>query len=296
MRADGVREIIDRIADGEEVAALLQSVEKSEREEIDYLMPALNRLAELRSIQPEEGLKEKIKAEIMERIAQNSASSRGKVLVPRFGFKLRPLAILAAMMMLGTGTAFASTSAMPDSVLYPVKKAIESVSKNIANGNSRAMQILTYNQRRIEEIKYLQANREEGGIGQLVKEINMNIKELKALSKDIGPKEGRELEESLTKFIDKNQKLMTKQENKALKKGSGTQSQNKEQKAGSEDADSSSATDIVEGEKTTGKPADTVKPETQKQKVSSGNSPAAKGIKPATPRKPATSVGSKKGK
>lgn len=235
MGTDGVREIIDRIADGENAEALLQSVEDIDKKELEYLMPALSGLAELRSIQPDDGLMEKIKAHISEGAGQGKEAAKGKLLVPRFGFKLRPLAILAAMMLLGTGTAFASTSAMPDSILYPVKKAIESVSKNISNDKSRTIQILTYNQRRIEEIKYLKTLNDGRGIGQLVKEINMNIKELKALLKDIAPGDRKDIEDRLAKFLDNNQRLITKQEAKTLKRDSRPKSPVKEIKDKAQD-------------------------------------------------------------
>lgn len=39
---------------------------------------------------------------------------------------LRPLVIAAAIMLLGTGTAFAATKAAPDSILYPLKTRLES--------------------------------------------------------------------------------------------------------------------------------------------------------------------------
>lgn len=292
MEADRVRDIIDRIADGENAEILFESINGKDKKELEYLMPAISKLVRLSSIHPDEGLKEKIKARIMEKVVQDKAGSKGKLLMPRFGLRLRPVAIMAAMMLLGTGTAFASTSAMPDSVLYPLKKAIESVSKNVVSDKSRTLQILEYNQRRIEEIQYLKTINDEKGIGRLVKEINMNIKELKKLSKGITPGDRKHLEDRLTRFVDSNQKLITKQEAKTLKKDSRPEPPAKEIKDKVQDKASTGANDTG---KTTDKPAAKIPPQTPAPKVS-GSRPVPPAAKPAKPGTPPNPVGPNTGK
>lgn len=292
MEADRVTNIIDKIANGESVDTLLQSIDGKDKKELEFLMPAINKLAHLSSITPDEGLKDKIKAQIMEKVAQDKAASNVRLFRPRFGARLRPVAILAAMMLLGTGTAFASTGAMPDSMLYPVKKAIESVSKNMANNKSRTLQILTFNQRRIEEIQYLKATNDGKGIGQLVKEINMNIKELKLLSKDISRDDRKNIEDKLAKFLDKNQRLIAKQEAKIFK---GSNRPKPSEKAIKDKAQDRTAIDENNNTgKNTERPAAKVAPKTPAPKVNSGSRPAPSKTKKAPAPKPSSENSGKK--
>jgi hypothetical protein len=105
--------------------------------------------------------------------------------------------------MLSFGTAFASTNAMPDSPLYPLKKAIEAINKTISfDGRTRALKILNFNYERVQEIKYLQKIGDNKKNPLLMKEINQNIKEMNAILVRENFADKEELRKRLNNFID----------------------------------------------------------------------------------------------
>lgn len=218
---DEIIQFIEYAAQGGRVNVLANAVSEKNRQEAKALEPVLENLFLASQIDAPGDLKAKIKEQfIVNARGWSKGRSRSVVLFSRLSYARKSIAVLAALFILSMGTAMASTSAMPDSVLYPLKRAIESVSKTVAGQQGRALQVLAFNERRIAEIKYLQQTGDPQGIGQLVKEINLNIKELRKLMRGLGPEQAKKVKSKLDKFESGHASLL-KPERPEANKGSG---------------------------------------------------------------------------
>lgn len=180
-------------------------------------------LKPLIDIKPDEGFRNDLKYRFMEKVKTESAkkpvkeyTARSLFLLPRFK---RSLIAVAAILVLSIGTAVASTGTMPDSPLYPVKKAMESVSKAISNDKAKALKILEFNYRRVQEIKYLKETGDIKQVPDLMREINQNIKEIKSISAKLPFGERQEIAVGVDRFVKENKSFAPEHDKKIEEKG-----------------------------------------------------------------------------
>ncbi len=121
---------------------------KLEADDDNKLATQTDILARLREVEPKDRPRKELKKAYLAKVALHERQ-------PRF-LAARHVATLAAAVLLSSGGAvYAANDAMPDTILYPVKRATETAALSVTSGRTRAHLENVFARKRLREAGYL---------------------------------------------------------------------------------------------------------------------------------------------
>lgn len=137
---------IDRLADNDKI------------NERDELLETATVLARLSAVKPDESRRDELKERFLaygRELVESRATRQVAPIPRRWSFTRRIAVVVMALLIPSGGVVYAASGSMPDSPLYPIKRATESVSLSVASGISRTRLETALAQKRVREARYL---------------------------------------------------------------------------------------------------------------------------------------------
>lgn len=171
-----VEDIFDECLDGliSGQATLEQCLERypEHTEELRSLLETALRLKHSPELIPSAGARQRVRYALNERMAEWSRPEKNRRTSLRFRLANIMVSLVMGFTFIGGGLAYASSGAMPDQTLYPVKTGLEQVMLSLAPGADARIKLYTaFNDRRVEEIMYLAAKGDSLGIAEITSRI-----------------------------------------------------------------------------------------------------------------------------
>lgn len=115
-------------------------------------------LRRLSSVRPDERRRAELKRRYLaygRELAESQSTKQAMPVPRRWTFTRRVAVVVMALLIPSGGVVYAATGSMPDSPLYPIKRATESIALSVTPGSTRAQLETVFAKNRVLEAQYL---------------------------------------------------------------------------------------------------------------------------------------------